>query len=50
MLIYAIGEDIMPSLKGFEWTFDTEASKYEKMRPGYVDERQNAGNWPLLVI
>ena len=38
MLIYAIGEDIMPSLKGFEWTFDTEASKYEKMRPGYVDE------------
>lgn len=28
----------MPSLKGFEWTFDTEASKYEKMRPGYVDE------------
>ncbi len=27
----------MPSLKGFEWTFDTEASRYEKMRPGYVD-------------
>lgn len=28
----------MPSLKGSEWTFDTVASKYEKMRSGYVDE------------
>lgn len=28
----------MPSLKGLEWTFDTVASVYEKMRPGYVDE------------
>ena len=29
---------IMPSLKGLEWTFDTVAEKYERMRPGYVDE------------
>ena len=28
----------MPVLKGLEWTFDTVASKYEKMRPGYVAE------------
>lgn len=28
----------MPSIKGLEWTFDTDASGYEKMRPGYVDE------------
>ncbi|MBQ3048581.1 MAG: class I SAM-dependent methyltransferase [Oscillospiraceae bacterium] len=28
----------MPVLKGLEWTFDTIADKYEKMRPGYVDE------------
>ena len=28
----------MPALKGLEWTFDTVASKYEKLRPGYVDE------------
>lgn len=28
----------MGSLKGLEWTFDTAASTYEKMRPGYVDE------------
>lgn len=28
----------MPSLKGLEWTFDTVAATYEKMRPGYVDE------------
>lgn len=27
----------MPILKGLEWTFDTVASTYEKMRPGYVD-------------
>lgn len=25
-------------LKGLEWTFDTVASTYEKLRPGYVDE------------
>ncbi len=24
--------------KGLEWTFNTEAEKYEKMRPGYVKE------------
>jgi SAM-dependent methyltransferase len=24
--------------KGLEWTFNTEAEKYEKMRPGYVSE------------
>lgn len=28
----------MQSLQGLEWTFDTAASTYEKMRPGYVDE------------
>ena len=28
----------MPSPKGSEWNFDTVASKYEKMRSGYVDE------------
>ncbi|MCI8388548.1 MAG: class I SAM-dependent methyltransferase [Clostridiales bacterium] len=28
----------MPSLKGLEWTFDTESEKYAKMRPGYVSE------------
>ena len=28
----------MPSLKGLERNFDTVASKYEKMRSGYVDE------------
>ncbi|MBQ7699021.1 MAG: methyltransferase domain-containing protein [Clostridia bacterium] len=28
----------MPAIKGLEWTFDTVASNYEKMRPGYVDE------------
>ncbi len=28
----------MPVIKGLEWTFNTEAEKYEKMRPGYVSE------------
>jgi SAM-dependent methyltransferase len=28
----------MPITKGLEWTFNTEAEKYEKMRPGYVKE------------
>ena len=28
----------MAITKGLEWTFDTVASKYEKMRPGYVPE------------
>lgn len=28
----------MPVNKGLEWTFDTVASTYEKLRPGYVDE------------
>ena len=28
----------MPSPKGLERNFDTVASKYEKMRSGYVDE------------
>ena len=28
----------MPALKGLEWTFDTVASTYEKLRPGYVKE------------
>ncbi|MBQ7337449.1 MAG: hypothetical protein IJW40_03235 [Clostridia bacterium] len=26
----------MPTWKGLEWTFDTVASAYEKMRPGYA--------------
>ena len=28
----------MPIIKGLEWTFDTVASTYDKMRPGYADE------------
>ena len=28
----------MPIFKGLEWTFDTAAATYEKMRPGYVPE------------
>ncbi|MBQ9106343.1 MAG: class I SAM-dependent methyltransferase [Clostridia bacterium] len=28
----------MPAIKGLEWTFDTVADKYEKLRPGYVGE------------
>lgn len=28
----------MSDLKGLEWTFDTKASLYEKIRPGYVDD------------
>jgi len=28
----------MPSFQGLEWTFDTVASTYEKLRPGYVEE------------
>lgn len=28
----------MPALQGLEWTFDTVASAYEKLRPGYVKE------------
>lgn len=28
----------MSALKGLEWTFDTVASTYEKLRPGYVEE------------
>ncbi len=28
----------MPALKGLEWTFDTVASTYEKLRPGYVEK------------
>ena len=26
----------MPVIKGLEWTFDTQATLYEKMRPGYA--------------
>lgn len=32
----------MPALKGLEWTFDTVASTYEKLRPGYVEELYRA--------
>lgn len=28
----------MSIIKGLEWTFNTEAEKYEKMRPGYISE------------
>ena len=28
----------MLALKGLEWTFDTVASTYERLRPGYVKE------------
>lgn len=28
----------MSIIKGLEWTFNTQAEKYEKMRPGYVPE------------
>lgn len=28
----------MPGIKGLEWTFNTQAERYEKMRPGYVQE------------
>lgn len=28
----------MPVIKGLEWTFDTVAGKYEKLRPGYTEE------------
>ena len=29
---------LQPIIKGLEWTFDTVASTYEKLRPGYVTE------------
>ncbi|MDR1505343.1 MAG: class I SAM-dependent methyltransferase [Prevotella sp.] len=35
--IYVTG-GFMPIIKGLEWTFNTEAEKYEKMRPEYVPE------------
>lgn len=28
----------MPAIKGLEWTFDTVAARYEKLRPGYPSE------------
>lgn len=28
----------MSVIKGLEWTFNTQAEKYEKMRPGYIFE------------
>lgn len=28
----------MPVIKGLEWTFDTVAATYEKLRPGYTDD------------
>ena len=28
----------MPVMKGLEWTFDTVATTYEKLRPGYTDD------------
>lgn len=32
------GGNYMPIIKGLEWTFDTAAQQYEKMRPEYVQE------------
>ena len=32
----------MSITNSLEWTFDTVASVYKKMRPGYVDELYNA--------
>lgn len=32
----------MPALNGLGWTFDTVASTYEKLRPGYVEELYRA--------
>ena len=32
----------MPAQKGLEWTFDTVAATYEKLRPGYVDDLYRA--------
>ncbi len=32
----------MPIIKSLVWTFDTVASTYEKLRPGYVDELYQA--------
>jgi hypothetical protein len=29
---------VMPVIKGLEWAFDTVASTYEKLRPGYTDD------------
>lgn len=40
-LYFIIGGFAMSILKGLEWTFNTEAKKYEKMRPGYVGELYN---------
>ncbi len=31
----------MPVIQGLGWTFDTVASTYEKLRPGYVEELYN---------
>ncbi|MEG2634061.1 MAG: class I SAM-dependent methyltransferase [Oscillospiraceae bacterium] len=31
----------MSVIQGLEWTFDTAAKNYEKMRPGYVEELYN---------
>ncbi len=28
----------MPVIKGLEWTFDTVAARYERLRPGYTDD------------
>ena len=32
----------MPVIQGLGWTFDTVASTYEKLRPGYVEELYEA--------
>ena len=32
----------MPILDGLEWTFDTAATTYEKLRPGYVQDLYTA--------
>lgn len=36
--IFQNKEYSIPVIKGLEWTFDTVASEYEKLRPGYPDD------------
>lgn len=42
----------MPVIKGLEWTFDTVASTYEKLRPGYVAELYQATDpdFPITLL
>ena len=44
-----LGGAFMGSLAGYEWTFNTVAGLYERMRPGYVPEL-NVIQDPLSLI